>query len=95
MAGFGNRRFRAPGEKQWQREGLDDYGTDQHERTDRRRTTNGLYVAIYTHSCLAGASSIWSLEVDNGEKRSKVFTIEVNLASGTICQVRGIAMPCL
>jgi hypothetical protein len=46
-------------------------------------------VATYTHSCARGASSIWALEVETFEGRSKVLTIEVHNAARLICQARG------
>ena len=37
-------------------------------------------VATYAHSCASGACSIWALEVETFEGRSKLFTIEVSTA---------------
>jgi len=46
-------------------------------------------VAAYADSCADGASSIWTLEVQTPEGRSKVLTVEVQNATGLICQARG------
>lgn len=46
-------------------------------------------VATYAQSCLQGSCSIWTLEVETEQRRSKVLTIEVQRASKAICQVRG------
>jgi hypothetical protein len=46
-------------------------------------------VATYAGRCLRRATSIWSMKVKNRSGRHRVLTIEVNLATGTVCQVRG------
>jgi hypothetical protein len=46
-------------------------------------------VASYARSCAAGVCSIWTLEVDTGEGRRKVLTVEVNNRTRVICQARG------
>jgi hypothetical protein len=46
-------------------------------------------VATYAHSCASGACSIWTLEVETFEGRSKLSTIEVQTATKLICQARG------
>jgi hypothetical protein len=46
-------------------------------------------VATYAHSCGGGACSIWTLEVESFEGRSKLLTVEVRNASRVICQARG------
>jgi hypothetical protein len=46
-------------------------------------------VASYAHSCATGACSIWALEVETLEGRTKVLTIEVESAARLICQARG------
>ena len=46
-------------------------------------------VATYAHSCGSGACSIWTLEVENFDGRSKMLTIEVLNGSRMICQARG------
>lgn len=46
-------------------------------------------VATYAQSCATGACSIWTLEVETFAGRSKMFTIQVDLARRLICQVRG------
>ena len=46
-------------------------------------------VATYAHSCAGGLCSIWSLEVETFEGRSKVLTVEVHNATRSICQARG------
>src|SRR4029077_5853421 len=46
-------------------------------------------VATYAHSCARGACSIWSLEVETFEGRSKILTDEVQNAARLICQARG------
>jgi hypothetical protein len=46
-------------------------------------------VATYAHSCASGACSIWALEVETFEGRSKVLTVEVRHDSKMICQARG------
>jgi len=46
-------------------------------------------VATYAHSCANGTCSIWTLEVDTFEGRSKMLTIEVLIGSRMICQARG------
>jgi hypothetical protein len=46
-------------------------------------------VATYAHSCGSGACSIWALEVETSEGRSKILTVEVRNAARLICQARG------
>ncbi len=46
-------------------------------------------VATYAHSCASGDCSIWTLEVETFEGRSKILTIEVQTATKLICQARG------
>jgi hypothetical protein len=46
-------------------------------------------VATYAHSCCSGACSIWTLEVETFEGRSKLLTVEVQNTSRVICQARG------
>jgi hypothetical protein len=46
-------------------------------------------VATYARSCANGACSIWTLEVETFEGRSKLLTIEVRTDTKMICQVRG------
>jgi hypothetical protein len=46
-------------------------------------------VATYSHSCASGACSIWTLEVETFDGRSKMLTIEVQNAARLICQARG------
>lgn len=46
-------------------------------------------VATYAHSCASGVCSIWTLEVETFEGRSKILTIEVQTATKLICQARG------
>src|SRR5262249_47816784 len=46
-------------------------------------------VASYAHSCGSGACSIWTLEVETFEGRSKVLTVEVQNASRLICEASG------
>lgn len=60
---------------------------------DRELTAEGRAmkhcVATYAQKCAKRQSSIWSLKVENSEGRKPVLTIEVDLATSTICQVRG------
>jgi hypothetical protein len=46
-------------------------------------------VASYAHSCSRRVTSIWSLQMHNHEGSQRVLTVEVRLASKTICQARG------
>jgi hypothetical protein len=46
-------------------------------------------VATYAHSCASGGCSIWTLEVETFEGRSKILTVEVLNAPRLICQARG------
>lgn len=46
-------------------------------------------VATYAHSCGSGASSIWTLEAETFEGRTKILTVEVRNATRLICQARG------
>jgi hypothetical protein len=46
-------------------------------------------VATYAETCAKRQSAIWSLKIENGEGRKPVLTIEVDLPTKTICQVRG------
>jgi hypothetical protein len=46
-------------------------------------------VASYAHSCARGACSIWALEVETFEGRSKILTVEVRNREKLICQARG------
>ncbi len=46
-------------------------------------------VASYERSCAHGDCSIWTLEVETFEGRSKLLTIEVRTSTRLICQVRG------
>jgi PcfJ-like protein len=46
-------------------------------------------VGSYARSCAHGVCSIWSLEVESIDGRSKVLTIEVQSATKLICQARG------
>ena len=46
-------------------------------------------VASYAHSCARRMTSIWSLQMQNHEGSQRVLTVEVRLASKTICQARG------
>lgn len=46
-------------------------------------------VATYAHSCASGACSIWTLEVETFDGKSKILTIEVQTATKVICQARG------
>ncbi len=46
-------------------------------------------VATYAHSCANGACSIWTLEVEAFEGRSKILTVEVQNGARLICQARG------
>jgi hypothetical protein len=46
-------------------------------------------VATYAHSCAIGACSIWTLEAETFEGRSKILTLEVDNARRVICQARG------
>jgi hypothetical protein len=46
-------------------------------------------VSTYAHSCAIGACSIWTMEVESFEGRSKILTIEVQTATKLICQARG------
>lgn len=48
-------------------------------------------VATYASSCSQGRSSIWTMEVETFEGRSKVLTVEVRNSGRHICQVRGKA----
>jgi hypothetical protein len=48
-------------------------------------------VASYATPCTRGASSIWTLELETEEGRTKLLTIEVNNVARLICQVRGKA----
>lgn len=46
-------------------------------------------VGSYVRSCAHGVCSIWTLEVESVEGRSKLLTIEVQSATKLICQARG------
>lgn len=46
-------------------------------------------VGSYSQSCARGRSSIWSMEVETFEGRSKIMTVEVNNSAKLICQARG------
>ncbi len=46
-------------------------------------------VASYASSCARGQCSIWTMEVESLDGRSKVLTIEVRRGVQLICQVRG------
>ncbi len=46
-------------------------------------------VASYAHSCARRVTSIWSLQMQNHEGSQRILTVEVRLASKTICQARG------
>ncbi len=46
-------------------------------------------VATYAHSCANGTCSIWTLEVETFEGRSKILTVEVQNGARLICQARG------
>jgi hypothetical protein len=46
-------------------------------------------VATYARSCAHGVTSIWSLEAETFDGRSKILTIEVQNATRRICQARG------
>jgi PcfJ-like protein len=46
-------------------------------------------VSTYTSRCARRQTSIWSMRVENQSSRDRVLTIEVDLATRTICQVRG------
>lgn len=46
-------------------------------------------VASYARSCARRETSIWSLQMHNHEGSQRVLTVEVRLASKTICQARG------
>ncbi len=46
-------------------------------------------VATYAHSCARGVCSIWTLEAETFEGRSKILTVEVQNGTRVICQARG------
>jgi len=46
-------------------------------------------VATYLGSCAKKRSAIWSMKIENNEGRKHVLTIEVDLMTKTICQIRG------
>lgn len=46
-------------------------------------------VATYAESCAKKRTAIWSMKIENNEGRKHVLTIEVDLMTKTICQVRG------
>jgi hypothetical protein len=46
-------------------------------------------VATYARSCARRDTSIWSLQMHNHEGSQRILTVEVRLASQTICQARG------
>lgn len=48
-------------------------------------------VATYASSCAGGRSSIWTMEVETLQGRSKLLTIEVLRGVQLICQIRGKA----
>ena len=48
-------------------------------------------VATYASTCDRGQSSIWTMEVESSEGRTKVITIQVRNSSRMICQARGKA----
>jgi hypothetical protein len=52
-------------------------------------------VASYVGACARRETSIWSMRFEDGERRFRVLTIEVDLATRTICQAsrRGNAPP--
>src|SRR5262249_54205704 len=54
-----------------------------------RGPTVKAWVAHYAPSCAGGLCSIWSLEVETFEGRSKILTVEVHNATRSICQARG------
>ena len=45
-------------------------------------------VASYARACARRETSIWSMQFENDERRFRVMTIEVDLATRTICQSR-------
>ena len=45
-------------------------------------------VASYAGACARRETSIWSMRFENDERRFRVMTIEVDLATRTICQCR-------
>ncbi|MEP3478159.1 MAG: PcfJ domain-containing protein [Fuerstiella sp.] len=46
-------------------------------------------VATYASSCARGQCSIWTMEMESLQSRTKLLTIEVSKGSQFICQVRG------
>jgi len=49
----------------------------------------GHCVASYARSCFTGRSAIWAMDMKDSTGVSKMVTIEVNLQSKQVCQVRG------
>lgn len=47
-------------------------------------------VATYAHSCLAGSTSIWTMDLQTSYELEKRVTIELHLRTKTIRQVRGL-----
>ncbi|MGD8567224.1 MAG: PcfJ domain-containing protein [Gammaproteobacteria bacterium] len=47
-------------------------------------------VATYAHSCLAGHTSIWTMDLQTSYELEKRLTIELHLRTKTIRQVRGL-----
>jgi hypothetical protein len=45
-------------------------------------------VASYAGACARRETSIWSMRFENDERRFRVMTIELDLATRTICQCR-------
>jgi hypothetical protein len=46
-------------------------------------------VASYIHVCAHRQTSIWSMQVQKGERKQRVLTIEVNPSTRTIRQAKG------
>jgi len=46
-------------------------------------------VATYAETCAKRQSAIWSLKIESDDGRKPVLTIEVDLPTKTICQIRG------
>lgn len=46
-------------------------------------------VATYASSCIRGHCSIWTMELEASQNRTKLLTIEVRKGSQQICQIRG------
>lgn len=47
-------------------------------------------VATYAGRCARGKTSIWSVQLEGRWGRRRVLTVEVDLATRTICQARGV-----